>query len=73
MSMLLEFRKLRLLLIPRSSESTIVKTKMIKKIPMVTPSRDKIVLRILAFNAPKANKKLSPTSLKKIAMVDSGY
>jgi hypothetical protein len=46
-----------------SRESTIVKTAIIAKIPIVTPSKERTVLKRLTLKAFQANLKLSKTSL----------
>jgi hypothetical protein len=51
-----------------SSESTIVKTATIAKMPTVTPKSDKMVRVMLDFNAPQANLKLSNTCRKNFIM-----
>ena len=52
-------RKLRLSLTLRSRLSTIVNTAIIAKIPMVTPNKERTVLRRLDLRAFQANLKLS--------------
>jgi hypothetical protein len=52
-------RKLRLSLMFFSRESTRVSTVIMAKIPIVTPSKDKIVRRRFDFKARQANLKLS--------------
>src|SRR5260221_14642286 len=57
-------RKLRLSLIFFSKESTKVSTAMTEKIPMVTPSKDRMVRNRLERRAFHANPKLSAISRK---------
>ena len=57
-------KKLRLSFILFSRESTVERTAIIVKIPIVTPSSDKIVLTGLAIKALKEKTKLSFNNLK---------
>ena len=52
-------------------ESTIVKTEIIAKIPIVIPSNDKKVRSLFAINEPIANLKLSANNRKKIMVKDT--
>jgi hypothetical protein len=56
-----------LLSIFRLIESTIVKTEIIAKIPMVIPKSDRKVRSLFSVNEPIANLKLSLTKLKNIS------
>jgi hypothetical protein len=53
-----------------SKESTADKTRIIEKIPMITPSKDKKVLSLSATKELSENRKLSDMSLKITSFVN---